>query len=61
MALPTLNFSLFTKGTDAQREQLGSAISESFRKHGFVKLINHGVPQDMLDKLFAIVRKPNTI
>jgi hypothetical protein len=55
MALSTLDFELFTKGGETQRQQLGDALTESFRDHGFAKLVNHGVPQPMVEKLFDVV------
>jgi isopenicillin N synthase-like dioxygenase len=55
MALATLDFELFTKGDEVQRRELSDALTESFRDHGFAKLVNHGVPPHMVRKLFAIV------
>lgn len=45
MDLPTLDFSQFLHGSTQQRVNLGQKLVASFEKHGFVKLINHGVPE----------------
>ncbi|MCJ1250454.1 hypothetical protein MMC30_007682 [Trapelia coarctata] len=46
MDLPTLDFSKFLYGSASERTSLGEALVDSFEKHGFVKLINHGVPEE---------------
>lgn len=57
MALATLDFELFTQGNQAQRERLGSALADSFKDHGFAKVINHGVPERVVEMLFSMVRR----
>ncbi|KAI1869767.1 hypothetical protein JX265_001999 [Neoarthrinium moseri] len=50
MDLPTLDFSHFTHGTDKQRVTLSEALVQAFKDHGFVKLINHGLPEETVTK-----------
>lgn len=54
----TLDFALFTKGSQQQREELGAALADGFLTAGFVKLVNHGIPEDVVDKVFDIVWTP---
>ena len=55
MAIPTLDLSLFTNGHDWERQQLAADLLESFTRHGFVKLVNHGVSDQEVSKLFESV------
>jgi isopenicillin N synthase-like dioxygenase len=51
----TLDFALFRDGTEAQRKQLGAELAEGFVSAGFVKLINHGIPEETVHKAFGLV------
>lgn len=53
MDLPTLDFSHFCHGSKEQRLGLAIALVDSFKKHGFVKLINHGIPEDTVKKYLS--------
>lgn len=57
MNLPTLDFSLFTCGSDAESRELAEALVQSFRNHGFVKLVNHGVPEETVKAYMGAVSK----
>ena len=48
MNLPTLDFSSFHHGPEKERLELANALVNSFRQHGFVKLINHGIPEEIV-------------
>jgi len=48
MDLPTLDFSLFTQGSLQERKNTARALVSSFKNHGFVKLTNHGLPEDVV-------------
>ncbi|KAK9414989.1 putative Oxoglutarate/iron-dependent oxygenase [Seiridium unicorne] len=50
--LPTLDFSKFYFGSEDEKGRLGENIVKSFVKHGFVKLINHGIRDDTVAKSF---------
>lgn len=54
--LPTLDFSNFTQGSQFEREELGKSVTKSFIDHGFVKLINHGLPDETIAELLDLVR-----
>jgi len=55
MDLPTLDFSRFEDGSESERTELANVLVDSFEKHGFVKLVNHGVPDEVIYDLFAWV------
>ena len=55
MDLPTLDFSSFYHGSEKERLKLAVDLENSFRNHGFVKLINHGIPEEIVkDYLLAV-------
>ena len=60
MDLPTLDFSQFLYGSEEQRLELADALVNSFESHGFVKLINHGIPEETVkDYLSGVcIEKP---
>lgn len=53
--LPTLDFSKFTYGTQTEKQQLGQALAKSLIDHGFVKLTNHGLPDETIADLLGLV------
>lgn len=56
MELPTLNLSLFTHGNEEERQKLASDLLDSLVQHGFVKIINHGVPEELISTMWDLVR-----
>ena len=58
MELPALDFSKFTAGSQAQKRELAEALVDSLDVHGFVKLINHGVPDEVVESLLDLVFPP---
>lgn len=66
MDLPTLDFSLYYRGSEEARFSLAVALVKSFVDHGFVKLINHGIPEETVKNYLAgvsdeaIADGPNT-
>jgi len=56
VTVPTVNGSDFFSGTDAQRRQFCNDMVDSFKRFGFVKLINHGIPQETVNDVFHWVR-----
>lgn len=56
MAIPTLDFSKFQNGSDAERREFASALTDGFIRLGFVKLINHGFSKEEISHLFQLVR-----
>ncbi|KAF2420958.1 putative gibberellin 20-oxidase [Tothia fuscella] len=46
MELPLLNMSAFRHGKEMESIQFSHRLLQSFTDHGFVKLINHGLPKE---------------
>lgn len=56
MTLSRLDLSLFTSGNATDRRHFASDLLESLRRHGFVKIVNHGIPEHIVARLFQWVR-----
>lgn len=56
-SLPTLDFSKFTHGSHIDQRKLGNALVKSFKDHGFVKLLNHGLSDATTEALLEFVRR----
>ncbi|KAI1758015.1 oxidoreductase [Xylaria castorea] len=50
--LRTLDFSKFTHGSITDQESFGQELVASFKNHGFVKLINHGIQDETISSKF---------
>lgn len=59
-SIPTLDVSLFHSESTADRKQYASALVNSLTKHGFVKLINHGIPEETVMEMFEWVTHGHT-
>lgn len=55
MTLPTLDLSLYTDGDKCERQRLASQLLESLSKHGFVKLVGHGISRETVNELLRWV------
>lgn len=51
----TVDASLFVSGTPGQQRAFAIELAESVRRSGFVKVINHGLSDELIDELFAWV------
>jgi hypothetical protein len=60
MALPTLDFGNYLHGTDAEKFELSLAIIQGFKDFGFVKLVNHGIPEETVKDFLDLVRPTAT-
>lgn len=52
MTVPLLDAYRFTRGTAADRTAFCRELVQSFKRYGFVRLRNHGVPEEMVRDLF---------
>lgn len=52
MALPVLDLSSFAEGNSSQRQQFASDLLKSLYKHGFVKIVGHGIEDSEIERLF---------
>ena len=56
MTSSKLDFSLCTNGNDTDHRQFASELLERLRQHGFVKIVNHGIPDHAIERIFEWVR-----
>lgn len=56
MTSSSLDFSLCTNGNATDYRQFASDLLERLRQHGFVKIVNHGIPDHAIGKMFEWVR-----
>lgn len=52
MEVKTLDFSLYSRGSDEERALFVSQLLDSVTTNGFAKLINHGVPDEFVKEAF---------
>lgn len=52
-----VNFEPFSKGSEADKQQVGAAIIESFQRCGFVYLINHPLSNEKIAEMFDWSKK----
>jgi isopenicillin N synthase-like dioxygenase len=55
MALPTLDFGKYLHGTQEEKFELGVALIQGFKDFGFVKLLNHGIPEETVKDFLDLV------
>lgn len=54
--LRQLDFSRFHRGSIEERDQFCRELISQLSKSGWVRLVNHGVPPDSIDRAFEMVR-----
>ncbi len=55
MSVPTIDFVAFHLGSKVEQAQLASRINNELRKNGAVRLINHGIPAEMICECYRWV------
>ena len=58
MGLPTLDSLRFRQGTLSERRSFANELLQSCSQYGFVKIINHGIPDEKVSELFEWVNEP---
>lgn len=51
MTPSTIDFARFLDGSEDERRDTAYALVDSFRRTGFARLVNHGVPLDIIEKI----------
>lgn len=51
--IPVIDFGPFLNGTDESRESVAALMGAACRESGFFYLSNHGIPQDLFDRVYA--------
>lgn len=55
--IPRLDLHDYTKGSAEQRKQFSDAIGKAFNDTGFVTIANHGMTRELMDELYAEVKR----
>lgn len=50
--IPVVDLSHFTQGDAAQKQAFVDALGKAFHEVGFVGVVNHGIPQDLVDAFY---------
>lgn len=56
-ALPIIDFSRWLQGSPDEKKKVAHELAEACRRVGFVYVINHGVPDDLLEEAFSWSKK----
>ena len=55
-AIPRVDQSQFTAGDEQQRKDFVAALGQAFHEIGFVGVVNHGIPKQLIDDFYAASR-----
>ncbi|MEM9886794.1 MAG: 2-oxoglutarate and iron-dependent oxygenase domain-containing protein [Bacteroidota bacterium] len=51
--IPVVDLSKFTEGSKADRQEFVEELGKAFQDTGFVGIVNHGVPKQLVDDFYA--------
>lgn len=54
--IPCLDLGTYVNGSDAERKKFSDELGRAFNDSGFVTITNHGVSQELIDKLYANIK-----
>lgn len=54
--IPSLDLNSYINGDDAQRKKFSDELGRAFNDSGFVTITNHGVSQELIDKLYENIQ-----
>jgi len=55
--IPVVDFGEFLHGSSSQQREVAAQIGDACRNVGFMYLVNHGVPQSLINDMFAISKE----
>ncbi len=55
--IPRLDLNNYLKGTPEQKKQFSNDIGKAFTETGFVTIANHGMTKELMDELYAEVKR----
>lgn len=56
-AIPIVDFSAWSAGSPEEKQKIAKELTDAARGVGFVYIVNHGVPDDVLEQAFAWSKK----
>jgi isopenicillin N synthase-like dioxygenase len=57
MAIPSVDLSDFLNGDKSQKEAFVQKLGQAYETVGFVAVKNHGVPDELIEKLYRYVQE----
>ena len=54
--IPSLDLGSYINGTEAERKKFSDELGRAFNDSGFVTITNHGVSQELIDKLYENIK-----
>ncbi|TDO21687.1 isopenicillin N synthase family dioxygenase [Pedobacter duraquae] len=54
--IPSLDLGSYINGTEEQRKKFSDELGRAFNDSGFVTITNHGVSQELIDKLYENIK-----
>lgn len=55
-AIPLVDLSKYTQGSESDRQQFIQDLGKAFHEVGFVGVINHGIPKQLVDGFYAAAK-----
>ncbi|KUL84336.1 hypothetical protein ZTR_06317 [Talaromyces verruculosus] len=55
--IPTIDWANFAEGDTDKRLKCAQSLVDGFKKFGFVKLINHGLSDELIQQLFDEIKR----
>lgn len=55
--IPTVDLAQFTEGNEEHRQAFVEALGRAFHEVGFVGVINHGIPQELVERFYASAKR----
>jgi len=55
--IPVVDFGEFLHGSSSQQREVAAQIGDACRNVGFMYLVNHGVPQSLINDVFAVSKQ----
>src|SRR5262245_60018344 len=52
-AIPLVDLKKFTDGNEAEKKKFVDELGHAFQEFGFVGVINHGIPKELVAKFYA--------
>lgn len=55
-AIPLVDLQKFTQGDSTSQREFATAIGTAFKEIGFVGVINHGIPKELIDRFYQVAK-----
>lgn len=55
-AIPLVDLQKFTEGDQESQREFATAIGTAFKEIGFVGVINHGIPKELIDRFYKVAK-----